>query len=145
MEELFELKTAIKEQRYLEALNLVKEMEEMSRDDKINKIDSFSLILLLHLIKQHAEKRTTRSWDLSIHHAVRQICRTNKRRKSGGYYLNQEELQDIIENAYPTALKMAALEAFEGQHTAEQLSAQVVDEKIKHQALELILAEIETV
>ena len=144
MEELFELKTAIKEQRYLDALNLVEKMEEMSRDDKINKIDSFSLILFLHLIKQHAEKRTTRLWDLSIHHAVRQICRTNKRRKSGGYYLNEDELSNIIEDAYSTALKMAALEAFEGQYTAEQLSKQVVEATIKHQALELIWAEMKT-
>jgi hypothetical protein len=112
MEELFELKTAIKEQRYLEALNLVEEMEEMSRDDKINKIDSFSLILLLHLIKQHAEKRTTRSWDLSIHHAVRQICRTNKRRKSGGYYLNQEELQDIIEKRLSNCVENGCFRSF---------------------------------
>jgi hypothetical protein len=34
-------------------------MEEMSREDKVNKIYSCPEILLLHLIKQRAEQRTT--------------------------------------------------------------------------------------
>jgi len=66
MEELFELRTAIEEQRYADALILLGEMEKMNKDDKLNKIDSFAIILLLHLIKRQAEQRTTRSWDLSI-------------------------------------------------------------------------------
>jgi len=42
-------------------------MTEMSKDDKLNKIFSFSImILIIHLIKQQAEKRTTRSWEVSI-------------------------------------------------------------------------------
>ena len=73
MEELFELKKHIEQGRYSEALTLISEMEEMSRDDKINKIASLLDILLLHLIKQHAENRTTRSWDLSIHNSIQQI------------------------------------------------------------------------
>jgi hypothetical protein len=68
MEELLELRSYIEQQRYPEALNLIAELEEMSREDKINKIRSFAVILLLHLIKQEAEKRTTRSWDVSIHY-----------------------------------------------------------------------------
>ena len=48
-------------------------MTEMSKDDKLNKIFSFGIILLLHLIKQRAEKRTTRFWDTSIFNAVQQI------------------------------------------------------------------------
>ena len=49
----------------------VEEMEEMAKDDKINKIYSFTVIMLLHLIKKHAEKRTTRSWEYSIWNASR--------------------------------------------------------------------------
>ena len=55
MEELFELKAHIEQGRYIEALTLIGEMEEMGRDDKINKVRSFTVILLLHLIKKHAE------------------------------------------------------------------------------------------
>jgi len=138
MEELFELRTAIEEQRYADALILLGEMEEMSKDDKLNKIDSFAIILLLHLIKQHAEQRTTRSWDFSIYNAVRQIRQINKRRKLGGYYFKIEELQECITEAYSTALKMAALETFEGQFSEEQLAQKVKQTEIEKQAYELI-------
>jgi hypothetical protein len=37
----------------------------------------------MHLIKQQAENRTTRSWEVSIRNFVREIQRENKRRKSG--------------------------------------------------------------
>lgn len=52
MEELLELRSYIEQGRYADALVLIGEMEEMSRDEKINKIESFLQILLLHLIKQ---------------------------------------------------------------------------------------------
>ena len=66
MEELLELKTLLLGGNISEALLLVEEMTEMSKDDKLNKIFSFGIILLLHLIKQRAEKRTTHFWDTSI-------------------------------------------------------------------------------
>ena len=90
MEELLELKTLLIGGNISEALILVEEMTEMSKDDKLNKIFSFGIILLLHLIKQQAEKRTTRSWDVSIRNSVRQIQRSNKRRKANGNYLTPE-------------------------------------------------------
>jgi hypothetical protein len=45
-------------------------MDEMSRDDKINKIISYMRVLLIHLIKQAVEKRSTRSWEDSIEDAL---------------------------------------------------------------------------
>ena len=90
MEELLQLRTYIEQGRYADALKLIGEMEEMSKDDKINKIVSFMEILLLHLIKQAAEKRTTRSWNVSINNCLRQIARINKRRRSGGHYLTEK-------------------------------------------------------
>ena len=74
------------------ALALVEEMTEMGKDDKINKITSYAKILLIHLINRQAEKRTTRSWDLSIENSIDEIQKTNRRRKSGGTYLSSEEL-----------------------------------------------------
>ena len=105
MEELFELRGYIEQKQYSKALSLIKEMEEMSREDKINKIYSFMRILLIHLIKQQAEGRTTRSWNLSIRNSIEQIKRVNKRRKSGGTYLNQAGLEEIILEAYPSWLR----------------------------------------
>ncbi len=61
MEELFELRTCLEQGRYTDAMALLGEMEEMSKDDKINKVQSFTIVLLLHLIKKDAQKRTTRS------------------------------------------------------------------------------------
>ena len=90
MEELLELRAHIEHGRYAEALALIGEMEEMGRDDKINKIENFLFVLLLHLIKQHAEQHTTRSWEVSIKNAVDGVNRVNKRRKSRGYYLTKE-------------------------------------------------------
>ncbi len=139
MEELLELRHYIEHHQYPEALNLITELEEMSKEDKINKIYSFMEILLLHLIKQQAEQRTTRSWDLSIRNAVRQIHRVNTRRKAGGTYVNDVELQEIVSEAYLPALERAALEAFEGRYDERELGQKVDRIVIEHKAFELLL------
>ena len=79
-------------------------------------------MLLVHLIKQAVEQRTTKSWQASIRNALYHICRTNKRRKVGGWYLTEAELGEIIEEVYDAALNWAAQEACEGLYTAEQLA-----------------------
>ncbi|MBN3952132.1 MAG: hypothetical protein HWQ38_38925, partial [Nostoc sp. NMS7] len=67
MEELLELRQSLEQGKIHEALLLVDELEEMSLSDKINKIDSYGVILLIHLIqdlrnwhKQWCAKRTER-------------------------------------------------------------------------------------
>ncbi|MFN9400477.1 MAG: hypothetical protein ACK57T_12045, partial [Dolichospermum sp.] len=82
MEELLEIRQLLEQGKINEALLLVDELEEMSLSDKINKIDSYGVILLIHLIKKKAEKRSTRSWELYKENAVREINKINKRRKS---------------------------------------------------------------
>jgi hypothetical protein len=139
MEELLTLRRYIEQQRYTEALDLLAEMEEMSREDKVNKIYSFAEILLLHLIKQRAEQRTTRSWDLSIRNAARHIARTNKRSKSGGTYLSAAELYEVLTEAYQPALERAALEAFEGRYDDVELGHKVDRATVEQEALELII------
>ena len=139
MEELYELRTYIEQGRYTDALTLLGEMEEMSRDDRINKIGSFLEILLLHLIKRQAEQRTTRSWEISMQNAVSQINRTNKRRKAGGYYLRPDELREAIDEVYANALRAASLEAFEGVYAPSQLAEMVEPEEIRAEALQMVL------
>ena len=139
MDELLELRTHIEQGRYAEALTLIGEMEEMSRDDKINKIESFLHILLLHLIKQAVEQRTTRSWDVSIQNALDGVRRVNKRRKAGGYYLSAEELKDSIEEIFPAALRQSSLEAFEGQYDTLALATKFDQIHIKQHALQMLL------
>lgn len=140
MEELLELRRYIEQQRYAEALDLIAEMEEMSREDKINKIYSFAEILLLHLIKQEAEKRTTRSWDLTIRNVVRQIARINARRKSGGMYVDDAELRAIIAEVYQPALERASLETYEGRYDDQELGQQVERTIIEQKAFEKLTA-----
>ncbi|MEH1877843.1 MAG: hypothetical protein V7K78_12625 [Nostoc sp.] len=52
MEELLELRQLLEQSKIHEGLLLVDELEEISLTDKINKIDSYSVILLIHLIKR---------------------------------------------------------------------------------------------
>lgn len=140
MEELITLRQYIQEENYVKALELVTELEEMSKEDKLNKIYSFAVILLLHLIKQSAEKRTTRLWDFSIYNSSKEIKQVNKRRKSGGYYATEEELKEIIDDAFDTAIRKASLEAFEGKYNPEELINKIDTTLIKSHSLKLILS-----
>ena len=96
------------------------------------------VILLLHLIKQEAEQRTTSSWNRSIDNSVSRINRINKRRKSGGYYAERELLLEIIEEAYPEALREASYEAFEGKLSPEELSQRLDSDLVKMRSMELL-------
>lgn len=139
MEELATLKAYIEAENYQEALMLIEELEAMSKEDKLQKIRSYLTIMLVHLIKQTAEQRTTRSWDFSIRNAAREIKYINKCRKSGGYYASEEELQELIEEAYPSAIDKASIEAFEGLHSESELEAMIDVDKVKKQALTQVL------
>jgi hypothetical protein len=114
-------------------------MDEMAKDDKISKVKSFLVVLLVHLIKQNAEKRTTSSWERSINHSLFGIINTNKRKSAGGYYLNEEELIESINYTFKFALKEASTEAFGGAFSAKILSEMIDSEAIKKEALEKIL------
>ncbi|MCM0594206.1 MAG: DUF29 family protein [Gloeotrichia echinulata IR180] len=138
MEELLLLRELIAKQEYEQALEIVNELEEMSREDKLNKIYSYAVILLLHLIKQDAEKRSTRSWEFSIYNSTKEINKVNRRKKSGGFYANEEELKEILTDAFDTAIKKAALEAFEGIYTDNELKQIIDEDEIKGKALSLI-------
>ncbi len=138
MEELQTLRTFMEQGKYTEALDLIGEMEEMSRDDKINKVFSYAEILLIHLIKQHAEGRTTRSWNASIRNSVYKINYINKRRSAGGYYLNDEELARAVHDAWEPALLRASLEAFEGRFDDAELAQKIDRNAVESEAMELI-------
>jgi uncharacterized protein DUF29 len=144
MEEITELRHYIESGKYQDALGLLDEMEEMSRDDKINRISSFMEVLLLHLIKQVAEQRTTRSWDVAIRNSLRQIVRINKRRKAGGWYLTNEELQAALQEVYDPALDTASLEAFGGEHTGEEITGMINRAEILDSAFEKIMQQSES-
>ena len=139
MEELLMLKDLLLRGDVPAALAVVEELEEMSRKDIIKTIRSYAVILLLHLIKQQAENRTTRSWEVSIRNCVREIQRENKRRKAKGYYLTSEELLETLEEAYLNAIDEASLELEEGRYLPEELEQIVNREDVLDRAMALIL------
>ena len=138
MEELMELRSLVQQGDLRSALTLIDELEEMSKDDKINKIYSYAIILLLHLIKQSAEKRSTSSWEVSIRNAVISVQRSNKRRKAGGNYLSDRELNDILDEAYDRALDNARLEAFGGAYDAIALGKMVDRAEVLEHAMQML-------
>src|SRR5919199_6375307 len=138
MEELLTLKELLLKGDIPGSLALVEELEEMSKKEIIKTIRSYAVILLLHLIKQQAEQRTTRSWEVSIRNSVREIQRENKRRKAGGYYLTPEELVETLEEAYLNAIDEASLEVKEGRYEPEELEQMVNQEEILNRALALL-------
>jgi hypothetical protein len=138
MEELNELRRYIEMGDTAAALALLDEMDEMSKDDKIQKIASFMRVLLVHMIKQAVEHRTTKSWEVSIRHALRQIASVNTRRKAGGWYLNEEALHALLEEVCESALDWASLEAHEGVYSASELAAMHDRSQLLAQAFEHI-------
>lgn len=138
MEELLTLKELLVCGDIPTAMVLVEEMTEMSKDDKISKIFSYSIVLLVHLIKQKVENRSTRSWDLSIYNSTTQIRRANQRRKAKGTYLSQSELTETLAEAYNIALSSAAIEAFEGRYEADELAAMCDRNEILADAVKLV-------
>ena len=96
MEEILTLKELLLKGDIPGSLAIVEELEEMGRKDIVKTIRSYSIVLLIHLIKRQVEKRTTRSWDVSIRNSIREIQQENKRRKSGGYYLDHQELMETL-------------------------------------------------
>jgi hypothetical protein len=139
MEELLTLKDLLLKGDIQGAMVIVAELEEMSRNDIIKTIRSYAVILLLHLIKQQAENRTTRSWEVSIRNSVREIQRENKRRKAGGYYLTPPELEEVFQEAYLNAIDQASLEVEEGHYEPEELENLVNREDIINRGMALIL------
>lgn len=71
MEEILELKNCLLNHQYDRAYAIVEELEAMGRQDKINKLESFLVILLIHLIKIQVENRVTRSWRNSNRNSFR--------------------------------------------------------------------------
>ena len=138
MEELLELKALLLKGDIKGSLAIVEDLEDMSKNAIISTIRSYAVILLLHLIKQQAENRTPRSWDVSIRNSVREIQRQNKRRKAAGYYLSDQELTDTLNDAYLNALDAASLEVESGRYQSEQLEAIIDKNKLISDAFLLI-------
>jgi Domain of unknown function DUF29 len=138
MEELWELRRYVEAGDVDTALALLDEMEELSRDDKITRIRSYMKVLLTPLIKQAVEKRSSRSWDVSIRNALDEIATHNKRRKAGGWYLTRDALVETLREVYELALDRAALDAFGGAYSAADIRAMHDPAALLQEVMQLI-------
>jgi hypothetical protein len=130
MEELEILRHYIESGDLNGALAVLDEMEAMSQEDKMNRVRSYLVVLLMHMIKESIEQRTTRSWRNSLRLALHQIEHHNKRRKAGGYYVPAEDMPQLVAEAMETAIIAASTEVLDGT-----LSPEEVEERIDRGAL----------
>ncbi|MDD1457129.1 hypothetical protein MEN95_19745 [Dolichospermum sp. ST_sed7] len=103
-QELIDLRNSIVEQRYIDALAIVDELEGMSKKAILRQIKSFLKVLLIHLIKNQIEKRLTNSWV----------------KKS--YYINQDKWDSWLEDEIELAIADASLEVMNGIYNEFQLA-----------------------
>lgn len=134
MEELIELKEQIVKGDLVAALAIVDELETMSRQDKINTLESFLVVLLVHLIKIQVEQRVTRSWRNSIINSVTQIQIRNRLGKKSNYIYQWDE---HYQNKLFTAIRQAAEEVFGGIEI-EELESQIDYSQLQKDAKNLL-------
>lgn len=137
MEELLELRELLQHGQIEDALLLVDDLEEMGKKGITNNIRSYAKVLLLHLIKQQVEKRTTKSWDVSIHNCLTEIKYLNQKPKGKGKYLNNEELYNAISDAWDSA-RQASIEAVEGIYEVQQIEQMVNEAELIKKAYQLV-------
>ncbi|NEN87797.1 MAG: DUF29 domain-containing protein [Okeania sp. SIO3H1] len=128
-QELIDLKRSIMEGRYDDALAIVDEWEWMSKEQILQKIESFLVRLLVHLIKNQVEQYLTNSWAASIRDSVLKIQRLNIKANKTSYYINIDEWERDLENAFKDAIFEASVEVKTGIYKPYQLR-QIVD-KVK--------------
>ena len=145
MEELETLRQYLEAGDLSGALTVLDEMEAMSKEDKINRVRSYLVVLLVHLIKEAVEQRTTRSWQNSMRLALHQIERHNKRRKAGGYYVPAVEMPELVAEALDTAILVAATEVLDGTLSPEDIAARIDREALAARVLHSVAPQFQPV
>jgi hypothetical protein len=138
MEELLELKELLIHKDFEAAYALVEDLEEMGKKGVARNIRSYAKVLLLHLIKQQVEQRTTKSWNISIRNSIREIKDLNTRLSSKGTYLNNEQLREVIAGAIDSAIDQASIEAAEGIYEARQIEQKIDRNELVKRAIAMI-------
>ena len=121
IQELIDLKQSIIEGRYDDALALVDEWELMSNEQILQKIESFLVRLLVPLIKNQVEQRLTNSWAASFRDSVLKIQRLNLKANKTSYYIDVDEWERDLENAFKDAVFEASVEVKNGIYKPSKL------------------------
>ncbi len=138
VQELINLRQSIVEGRYQDALELIDELEGMSKQAILRNIESFLVRLLIHLIKNQVEQRLTNSWAASISDSVRQIRKLNLKDNKKSYYIRPDDWEEYVEEAFEVAILEASIEVSGGIYTPVQLEEIVNQEQVIEIAMSLI-------
>ena len=138
MEEILELKEFLKLGDTESALRLVEDLEELGRKSLERNISCYVKVLLIQLIKQQIEKRTTKSWERSIRNAIREIKDINARPKKKGNYFSEEEIREIVIDSLEGAIDTAAWEVEEGIYDYRQIKGMINNVVILEAAMTLL-------
>jgi hypothetical protein len=129
-QELIDLRQSILDGRYQDALEIVDELEGMSKQAILRNIESYLVRLLVHLIKIQIEKRITKSWRSSIVNSIIKIKKLNLKDNKKSYYIKVEEWQEYLTESLNEALNEACLEVKEGIFDYKQLKNAIERQQI---------------
>ena len=124
-QELIDLRTCIMEGRNRDALAIIDELDAMSKKDVILKIESYLIVLLVHLIKNQVEGRLTNSWAASIRNSIRGIKKLNLQGNKTACYIKEDEWEEMLEEAIEFAIGEASVEVEGGAYKPFQLEEMV--------------------
>lgn len=138
-QELIELRQSILEGRYDDALEILDDLEEMSKQATLRKIEAFLVRLIIHLIKNQIEQRLTNSWIASISDSVIQIAKLNIKDNQKSYYIKADEWRELLAEAVEMAIRPASAEIFGGTLKSSQISQRLNREELIDFADNLLL------
>jgi hypothetical protein len=142
MKEILELKQSLLSGNIDQALGIVEELEEVGRQSIIENLESFLVVLLIHLIKNQVEQRLTSSWKKSILNSLVAIQKKNKLGKKA-HYIYQDNWLGCIESNYPSALLNSSYE-IRGGIDYQELKTLVDREKLFKTTASLVNLTYET-
>lgn len=137
-QELIDLRNSILEGRYADALEIVDELDWMSKKATLRSIKSFLVRMLIHLIKNQVEQRLTNSWIASISDSVVQIQDLNLHDNKTSHYVKRDEWKLLLENALAAAIRPASVEVLNGKLKPSQLSQRIDKSQIITTAQQLL-------
>jgi Domain of unknown function DUF29 len=137
-QELIELRQSILEGRYDDALEIIDDLEDMSKQAILRKIEAFLVRLYIHLIKNQIEQRLTNSWIASISDSIIQIAKLNIKDNKKSYYIQVDEWQEYLEEALTMAIRPASAEIFDGTLKPSQVSQRINQEVLLDVAQNLL-------
>ena len=137
-QELIDLRASIIEGRYEDALNIVDELDWMSKKATLRNIKSYLVRMLIHLIKNQVEQWLNNSWAASIEGSILEIQDLNLKDNKTSHYINQNEWESYLEDAFEAAISPASLEVANGVYKSYQLEKLIDKAQIMNIAKQLL-------